>query len=260
MGSGYRGYAHTQGAIERFKSQELMNELRKSGVNYTEKEVVLVTKNYIDKLLWLEKGNEKSGLKYIMDEHKNNFKGINVPALIKILTKQKPISHYEKHNVKQLIDVYNYKKNGNTYLLVYDNNGYIDSIGPVGNMYQVKEIISYEFARNIVLQYKNHQQIKVFDDSALFGNNDFGFLKVGHSYSCKIGILGDMSKSGKSFSVDGHEKIGTKWFIKLSDKNQNVFYLKPDTNVSNESRKNVQIEIKRYDLLQVDNVVHGRYR
>lgn len=125
MGSGYSGYAHTEGAKNRFKPQELMEQLKHSGVKYTEKDVVLVTKNYDNKLLWLEKGNEQSGLKHIMDGHKNNFIGINVPALIKTLTKQKPISHYEKNEGKQLSDVYIYKKNGKTYLLAYGDNGYI---------------------------------------------------------------------------------------------------------------------------------------
>lgn len=90
-------------------------------------------------------------------------------------------------------------------------------------MYKVKEIIPYEFTRDIVLLGKGHQQIKVFDDSDILGNNDFEFLMTGHSYSCKIGILGDISKSGKSFSVNGREKIGTTWFIKLSDANQMCF-------------------------------------
>lgn len=125
MGSGYNGYGHTEGAKNRFKPQGLMEQLKHSGVKYTEKDVVLVTKNYDNKLLWLEKGNEQSGLKHIMDGHKNNFKGINVPALIKTLAKQKPISHYEKNEGKQLSDVYIYKKNGKTYLLAYGDNGYI---------------------------------------------------------------------------------------------------------------------------------------
>lgn len=125
MGSGYSGYAHTKGAESRFKPQKLLDELKNSGVKYTEKDVILVTKNYDGKLLWLEKGNKKSGLKHIMDGHENNFKDTNVPALIKILTSQKPISHYEKHNGKQLSDIYIYKKNGKTYLLAYGSNGYI---------------------------------------------------------------------------------------------------------------------------------------
>lgn len=52
MGSGYHGYSHTQGATERFKPQDLMDELKNSGVKYT-KNVVLVAKNYNGKLLWL---------------------------------------------------------------------------------------------------------------------------------------------------------------------------------------------------------------
>lgn len=53
MGSGYHGYSHTQGATERFKPKNLMDELKNSGVKYTEKDVVLVAKNYDGKLLWL---------------------------------------------------------------------------------------------------------------------------------------------------------------------------------------------------------------
>ena len=127
-------------------------------------------------------------------------------------------------------------------------------------MYKVEEIIPYEFTRNIVLQDKEHKQIKVFDDSDLLGNNDFKFLKIGHSYSCKIGILGDIGKSGKLFIVNGHEKIGTTNFIKLCDDEQRIFYLEPDAYIPNNLKNNVKIDIERYDLLQVDNVVHGRYR
>ena len=65
MGSGYHGYSHTQGATERFKPQDLMDELKNSGVKYAKKDVVLVVKNYSGKLLWLQKGNELSGLKHI---------------------------------------------------------------------------------------------------------------------------------------------------------------------------------------------------
>jgi hypothetical protein len=125
MGAGYKGYLHTKGANERFKPQNLMNELKNSGVKYSERDVVLVTKNYAGKLLWLEKGNKGSGLTHIMHRHGNNFKNLNVLALIKTLVKQKPIAHFEKNNGKQLSDIYIYQSNGKTYLLAYGDNGYI---------------------------------------------------------------------------------------------------------------------------------------
>lgn len=127
-------------------------------------------------------------------------------------------------------------------------------------MYKVKDIISYEFTRTIVLQGEDNQQIRVFDDSDLLGNDDFKFLHVDHSYNCKIGILGDISESGELFVVNGREKIGTTWFVKLNDDHQNVFYLEPDTNNLNDWGKSLRIEIERYDLLQVDNIIHGRYK
>ncbi|MBZ4025913.1 hypothetical protein K7E08_05575 [Ligilactobacillus salivarius] len=125
MGSGYRGYLNTKGAEDRFKPEELMDELRNSGVKYTEKDVILVVKNYSGKLLWLEKGNEKSGLEHILKEHSKNFKDINIPELIKILVKQKPLKHYSKDNGRKQSDVYIYEKNGKKYLLAYGSNGYI---------------------------------------------------------------------------------------------------------------------------------------
>lgn len=125
MGSGYIGYTYTEGASERLKPKNLMEELEKSNVKFTKDDVILVTKGYNGKLLWLEKGNERSGLIHIMKNHKNNFRDVSVPSLIKELTRQKPYKHFEKNNGKELSDVYVYKKNGKKYLLAYGSNGYI---------------------------------------------------------------------------------------------------------------------------------------
>lgn len=131
MGSGYRGYSHTRGATERFKSPKLMDELKNSGVKYTEKDVVLVAKNYNGKLLWLEKGNESSGLKHIKKRHQKDFgANTNVKDLLMKILPLKPLKHFSRKKGKKLADIYLYKKNSKLYLVAYGDNGYIVSFYP----------------------------------------------------------------------------------------------------------------------------------
>lgn len=75
-------------------------------------------------------------------------------------------------------------------------------------MYKVKEIVQYEFTRDIVLGSPDGSEITVFDDSDLLGNNDFDFVKVGQSYDVKIGILGEISETGEEFILGKNQKIG----------------------------------------------------
>ena len=69
--------------VGNLKPQKFMVELASSGVKYNPDEVIAVTKTADGKLVWLEQGNEKAGLVYIM-RHKEQFasKGIssdNIP-------------------------------------------------------------------------------------------------------------------------------------------------------------------------------------
>ena len=133
MGSGYNGYMHTKGANERFKPKKLMNELRNSGVKYTKKDVVLVTKNYNGKLLWLEKGNELSGLEHIEMRHRNDFDAnTNIQDLLMKILASKPLKHFSRKKGKELADIYLYKVNSKLYLVAYGDNGYIVSFYPYG--------------------------------------------------------------------------------------------------------------------------------
>lgn len=79
-------YNTTKGAL---KPEHLMDELRNSGVKFTEKDVVMVTKTKKNELVWLEKGNDSRGLKHIIQRHEKDLKkkfGINkenIPSFIK---------------------------------------------------------------------------------------------------------------------------------------------------------------------------------
>ncbi|MGC8001251.1 hypothetical protein, partial [Salmonella enterica] len=48
-----QGYYNTIGAINRLKPQKLFIELKESGHKYNQDKVVMITKNYFGKLMWL---------------------------------------------------------------------------------------------------------------------------------------------------------------------------------------------------------------
>lgn len=129
-------------------------------------------------------------------------------------------------------------------------------------MYTVKKIIPYEFTRDIIFESSKGQEITVFDDSDLIGNDDFAFLKVGQSYNIVIGILGDLAKTGTEFTVLGKRSIESISFLELADGDENIFCLEPDGQEIDDltEKSKIRVDVERYDLLQVDNVVHGRFK
>ena len=133
MGSGYKGYINTNGAKERLKPKDLMHELENSNAKYNKSDIVMITKNYAGKLMWLEKGNLKSGLLHIKTRHGKDFdSNTNIPLLAKKILQLKPIKHISRKEGKQLADVFIYNHNGMIYLIAYGDNGYIVSFYPIG--------------------------------------------------------------------------------------------------------------------------------
>ena len=86
MGSGNSGFfRNTNGAL---KPEHLLSELIKSGVKFNEEDVLMITKTKNNKIVWLEKGNNLSGLQHIINKHGNQFvdKGIkkeDLPVFLK---------------------------------------------------------------------------------------------------------------------------------------------------------------------------------
>ena len=62
-----------KGASGAILDKKLMEELAESGFKYNADEVLYITKNYEGKLMWLETGNNKSGMQHIMVRHKTDF-------------------------------------------------------------------------------------------------------------------------------------------------------------------------------------------
>lgn len=101
MGSGnFGGFKNTKGSL---KPEHLMEELRNSGVKFTEEDVVMIAKQKNDELLWLERGNKVAGLIHIEEGHSENLKsafGVNknsIPSFIKNVIEQgKIVSNVKK--------------------------------------------------------------------------------------------------------------------------------------------------------------------
>ncbi|MBP2057928.1 hypothetical protein J2Z60_001103 [Lactobacillus colini] len=133
MGRGYGNYAHTEGAKKRLVPDDLMEELENSGNKFTKSDVLMITRNYDGKLMWLEKGNERAGLKHIELRHSKDFlPNQNILILLREVLQLKPILHEKRHekNGDELSDVYLYEKDGFTYKVAYGSNGFIVTFYP----------------------------------------------------------------------------------------------------------------------------------
>lgn len=102
MGAGNSGlFKNTQGAL---KPEHLMAELEISGVKFTKKDVIMVTKTKKNELVWLEKGNDFAGLQHIIKRHgddlrkKFNIDKNSIPNFVKdIFSKGTEISSKVKN-------------------------------------------------------------------------------------------------------------------------------------------------------------------
>ena len=107
-----------------------MDELAASGVKYNPENVVMITKTPEGKLLWLEEGNSKAGLKHIVDGHAVDFKakGIkDIPAFLNEVLKTIPT----KSGVGKNGPFAEYLINDTKYRVAYGTNGFIVSFYPI---------------------------------------------------------------------------------------------------------------------------------
>ena len=110
--------------------QELLNELKNSGVKFNLEDVVMIARGPEGHLLWLEKGNSKAGLDHVLERHGNDFekkKVSHIPQLIKKLLSGTPIN--SGRSKKGFYADYIFE--GTTYRIAYGTNGFIVSVYPI---------------------------------------------------------------------------------------------------------------------------------
>ena len=60
------------------EGKALIDEVIASGEKISPEKVVMITRDPTGKIVWLETGNEKSGLQHIIKEHGHQFNGIGI--------------------------------------------------------------------------------------------------------------------------------------------------------------------------------------
>ena len=112
------------------RNEQLMKELAESGVKYSPDDVIMLAKTKDGKLLWLETGNEKNGLRHIIKEHSTDFqkRGVyDIPEFLERTLEMEPIkigSNARGYYANYVVD-------GKKYKVIYGFNGYIVSFYPV---------------------------------------------------------------------------------------------------------------------------------
>ena len=121
---------HADNAEDAAKHADLFDELASSGVKYNPEDVVSVFKRPDGTLMWLEKGNDTSGLTHIINRHADDFaaKGIDdIPSLLEKVLSTDPIR--TGNGLKGPFADFSFA--GSVYKVVYGTNGYIVTFYPI---------------------------------------------------------------------------------------------------------------------------------
>ena len=102
---------------------------------------------------------------------------------------------------------------------------------------------------------------KVFDDSSVVSYDNFGFIKEGGIYDCKIELFGDFlnSKSDSSVEISLLETnvvVGNTRYLKVLI-NSDVYFIPESEARDIVLKKKMHYKFTRKDLIQVDDVIHA---
>ena len=151
MGSGISGgYSNTKGASS--SSEALVKQLEQSGVKFSKKDMVFVTKDKTGQVVWLEKGNESSGLQHIVSRHADDFQskhGVSKSQISNHLNDVFTSGKVEYSRITQKNGRAGYERlysyNGKYYLQTgVGTNGYIVSAYPISKEVAIKLIERYK--------------------------------------------------------------------------------------------------------------------
>lgn len=151
MGSGISGgYSNTKGASS--SSEALVKQLEQSGVKFSKKDMVFVTKDKTGQVVWLEKGNESSGLQHIVSRHADDFQskhGVSKSQISNHLNDVFTSGKVEYSRITQKNGRTGYERlysyNGKYYLQTgVGTNGYIVSAYPISKEVAIKLIERYK--------------------------------------------------------------------------------------------------------------------
>ena len=102
---------------------------------------------------------------------------------------------------------------------------------------------------------------KVFDDSSVVSYDNFGFIKEGGIYDCKIELFGNFlnNKSDSSVEItlaETNAVVGNTKYIKVLI-NSDVYYIPESETKDIGLKEKMYYHFTRKDLIQVDDIIHA---
>ena len=117
------------------EGKDLIDEVVARGDKISPDKVLLIGKDPSGKIVWLEEGNNSSGLQHIIDEHPSDFSDIGISKdeipvfVMNAVTQGTIVGTQGKRNPR---DIYEFEYNGETYRVAVQvgSNGYIVGANP----------------------------------------------------------------------------------------------------------------------------------
>lgn len=126
---------HGKKGLKKPLDSALIKELYNRHENFKPKEVVAIGRDRTGRIVWVERGNERAGLKHILSRHEKDFikKGIPKADIVDFImtaaTTGVPSGNQTKRPGRE---IYVFRYNGNTHkvALSIGSNGYIVGANP----------------------------------------------------------------------------------------------------------------------------------
>jgi len=127
-------------------------------------------------------------------------------------------------------------------------------------MFKVLSTMPAEVTRKISLQNIHTGSIDVcFDDSDLFSDKNFDFMKIGEIYDCKISLFGKFDVKGEEFEILEKIELGCKNLLKVRNQNKDIYFISGE--IKNFSPNEIMnYDYSRKDLIEVDGILHPFYQ
>lgn len=159
MGAGYHGgFGNTKGSQKKKRQEEkketekgLIDELVRSGIKISVKDVVFIARDKTNQIVWLEKGNSFVGLEHILQRHSDDFANKHNIAKEDIPGHLKSVFTSGKVEYNRLVERNGkigyerlFSRNGHYYLqTAIGTNGFVVSAYPIDDKVAKKLIERY---------------------------------------------------------------------------------------------------------------------
>lgn len=129
-------------------------------------------------------------------------------------------------------------------------------------MYELIEVVEDDATRFLTLRNMETGVVEeCFDDSAVVSDSNFGFMKKGQRYECKIKLLGKVLTEGADDGVvcklvNKEVIIGQKTMVEVRINNSQYYIPRQKVSQCLEG-DSFRFGFTRKDIVQVNNIIHA---